>query len=77
MWSVIEVEVGIICVCMPSLRLGITHLFIKIMGSAHRPTPAVGNGEFDNDDTPLSDWTTSNTTFQTSVPVIGRKDTDK
>ncbi|KAL1648509.1 hypothetical protein SLS61_006833 [Didymella pomorum] len=38
LWSVIECQVGIICSCMPSIRLGLTRLFPKIMGSTNRST---------------------------------------
>lgn len=43
LWSVIEADVGIICVCMPSIRLGLARLFPKIMGSsAHASKPTYG-----------------------------------
>ncbi|XPS79832.1 hypothetical protein M3J09_011803 [Ascochyta lentis] len=38
LWSVIECQVGIICTCMPSIRLGLTRLFPKIMGSTNQST---------------------------------------
>jgi hypothetical protein len=38
LWSVIECQVGIVCSCMPSIRLGLTRLFPKIMGSTHQST---------------------------------------
>ncbi|KAJ8115509.1 hypothetical protein OPT61_g2871 [Boeremia exigua] len=38
LWSVIECQVGIICTCMPSIRLGLTRLFPKILGSTNRST---------------------------------------
>jgi hypothetical protein len=33
LWSIIECQVGIICACMPSIRLGLARLFPKILGS--------------------------------------------
>ncbi|RII09966.1 hypothetical protein CUC08_Gglean005956 [Alternaria sp. MG1] len=36
LWSVIEVNVGIICACMPSIRLGLVHLFPTILGSTNQ-----------------------------------------
>jgi hypothetical protein len=38
LWSIIECDVGIICTCMPSIRLGLTRLFPKLMGSTNRST---------------------------------------
>lgn len=38
LWSVIECQVGIICTCMPAIRLGLTRLFPKILGSTNRST---------------------------------------
>ncbi|KAH7124810.1 hypothetical protein B0J13DRAFT_565654 [Dactylonectria estremocensis] len=35
-WSFIEINVGIFCVCMPSLRLFLAYLFPKILGTSHR-----------------------------------------
>lgn len=37
-WSFIEINVGIFCVCMPSLRLLFAYLFPKILGTSHRST---------------------------------------
>ncbi|ORY01680.1 hypothetical protein BCR34DRAFT_91515 [Clohesyomyces aquaticus] len=46
LWSVIEVYVGIVCACMPSLRLGLQRLFPKFLGSsldaASKPTGTGG-----------------------------------
>jgi hypothetical protein len=36
LWSVIEINVGIICACMPSLRLLLVHLFPKQLGSTQQ-----------------------------------------
>ncbi|KAF2740593.1 hypothetical protein EJ04DRAFT_481726 [Polyplosphaeria fusca] len=33
LWSVMECEVGIVCICMPSLRLGLARLFPRFLGS--------------------------------------------
>lgn len=38
LWSVIECQVGIICACMPAIRLGLTRLFPKLLGSTHQST---------------------------------------
>lgn len=38
LWSVIECQVGIICTCMPSIRLGLTRLFPRILGSTNQST---------------------------------------
>lgn len=57
-WSTVEINVGIICVCMPSVRLLLARLFPRIMGTtrkyyasatgrsskrASRPPQAMGN----------------------------------
>ncbi|RGP79401.1 integral membrane [Fusarium longipes] len=34
LWSTIEINVGIICACMPSLRVLLVHLFPKVLGSS-------------------------------------------
>ncbi|KAL6703556.1 hypothetical protein ACN47E_009581 [Coniothyrium glycines] len=34
LWSVLECQVGIICACMPAMRLGLTRLFPKLLGSS-------------------------------------------
>lgn len=36
MWSNIEINVGIICICMPALRLLLVRLFPKILGTTQR-----------------------------------------
>ena len=36
LWSDIEINVGIICACMPSLRLLLVRLFPKILGSTRQ-----------------------------------------
>lgn len=36
MWSVIEINVGLICACMPSFRLLLVHLFPKQLGSTQQ-----------------------------------------
>ncbi|KAF2998310.1 hypothetical protein E8E13_007608 [Curvularia kusanoi] len=38
LWSVMECDVGIICTCMPSIRLGLSRMFPRIMGSTHQST---------------------------------------
>ncbi|KAH7079234.1 hypothetical protein BKA63DRAFT_261794 [Paraphoma chrysanthemicola] len=35
-WSAIELQVGIICICMPSIRLGLNRLMPKTMGSSRQ-----------------------------------------
>lgn len=35
-WSTVEINVGIICVCMPSLRLLLVRVFPRLSPSAHR-----------------------------------------
>lgn len=37
-WSTIEINVGIICACMPSLRLILVHFFPRILGSTRQGT---------------------------------------
>lgn len=34
MWSVMELQVAIVCACMPTIRLGLARLFPRIMGSS-------------------------------------------
>ncbi|KAG9188993.1 hypothetical protein G6011_05861 [Alternaria panax] len=36
LWSIIEVNVGIICACMPSIRLGLVQLFPTLLGSTNQ-----------------------------------------
>lgn len=36
MWSDIEINVGIMCTCMPSLRLLLVRLFPKVLGTTQR-----------------------------------------
>lgn len=36
MWSDIEVNVGLICICMPSLRLLLVRLFPKVLGTTQK-----------------------------------------
>ncbi|EUC40598.1 hypothetical protein COCMIDRAFT_108368, partial [Bipolaris oryzae ATCC 44560] len=44
LWSIIEWEVGIICSCMPAMRLGLAGLFPKILGSTAHSTYKNTNG---------------------------------
>jgi hypothetical protein len=46
LWSILECQVGIICVCMPSIRLGLTRLFPKLLGSSNQSITkeTYGNG---------------------------------
>ncbi|KAH7131282.1 hypothetical protein EDB81DRAFT_808285 [Dactylonectria macrodidyma] len=37
-WSMAEVNVGIICACMPAIRLLLVQLFPKVLGSSHQNT---------------------------------------
>lgn len=36
LWSTVEINVGIICVCLPSVRLLLARLFPRIMGTTKR-----------------------------------------
>lgn len=36
MWSTVEINVGIICVCLPSLRLLLVRLFPRLLGTTQR-----------------------------------------
>jgi len=42
-WSTIEINIGIICACMPSLRLLLVRLFPKVLGTNN--TPPSGSGQ--------------------------------
>ncbi|USP74825.1 hypothetical protein yc1106_02099 [Curvularia clavata] len=44
LWSIIEWEVGIICSCMPAMRLGLARLFPKILDSTAHSTYKSTNG---------------------------------
>ncbi|KAH7078145.1 hypothetical protein BKA63DRAFT_509850 [Paraphoma chrysanthemicola] len=44
LWSIIEWEVGIICSCMPAIRLGLVRLFPRILGSTSNSTYKDTNG---------------------------------
>lgn len=44
-WSIVEVNVGIMCVCMPSLRLLLVRLFICLSGMAQRFGAENSSGE--------------------------------
>lgn len=35
-WSTVEINVGIICACLPSLRLLLVRMFPKLLGTTHR-----------------------------------------
>ncbi|KAL7939382.1 putative PTH11-type G-protein coupled receptor protein [Trichoderma chlorosporum] len=35
-WSVVEINVGLICICLPSLRLLLVRIFPKLQGTAER-----------------------------------------
>lgn len=35
LWSTIEINVGIICACMPNLRLFVGRLFPNVLGTSH------------------------------------------
>lgn len=35
-WSTIEINVGIICACMPSMRMLLVRLFPKVLGTSRR-----------------------------------------
>ncbi|KAF2681989.1 hypothetical protein K458DRAFT_343059 [Lentithecium fluviatile CBS 122367] len=37
-WSTIEINVGIMCACMPALRVILVHAFPKLMGTTRTPT---------------------------------------
>jgi hypothetical protein len=37
-WSTIEINVGIVCACMPSMRVLLVRLFPKILGNTHDAT---------------------------------------
>ncbi|KAF2689677.1 hypothetical protein K458DRAFT_130917 [Lentithecium fluviatile CBS 122367] len=57
LWSIIEWQVGIICCCMPSIRLGLARLFPKILGSTAQSTSKPtygGTGPIRSDGHPLS-----------------------
>ena len=45
LWSVTECDVGIICSCMPSIRLGLSRLFPRIMGSTNQSTAKETGGQ--------------------------------
>ncbi|GJN71043.1 hypothetical protein PLICBS_005104 [Purpureocillium lilacinum] len=44
-WSVIEVNTGMICTCLPSLRLILVRMFPRIFGSSKQATYEKGNRE--------------------------------
>ena len=42
-WSTVEITVGMICACLPSLRLLLAHLFPKIMGTTRHYVSKYGS----------------------------------
>lgn len=46
-WSTIEINVGIICACMPALRLVLVRAFPRILGST-RQYPSRSGGQYVN-----------------------------
>ncbi|KAF2646010.1 hypothetical protein P280DRAFT_386971, partial [Massarina eburnea CBS 473.64] len=48
-WSVIEVQVGIVCACMPSIRLALARLFPKDLGSTHHSATKPTAGRIEDD----------------------------
>ncbi|KAH7081117.1 hypothetical protein BKA63DRAFT_461972 [Paraphoma chrysanthemicola] len=44
LWSIIEYQVGVICICMPSIRLGIARLLPKAMGSSRQNGASTSHG---------------------------------
>ncbi|KAF7548704.1 hypothetical protein G7Z17_g6882 [Cylindrodendrum hubeiense] len=61
-WSTVEISVGIICACMPSLRLLLVRLFPKILGTSQRYYANYAsntNGQVKSHSRPLGTNTTS------------------
>jgi hypothetical protein len=46
MWSTIEINVGIICACMPSLRVLLVRLFPKMLGSSSQQYYNYGSNHY-------------------------------
>lgn len=46
LWSTVEVNIGVICVCLPSLRLLLVRLYPKLSGSAKRQSAYYTNSEY-------------------------------
>jgi len=49
LWSMLELDVGIICVCMPNIRLILVRLFPKVMATANQSRAGIsgtGTGKF-------------------------------
>lgn len=67
LWSTIEVEVGLICACMPAIRLGIARIFPKTFGSSADSKQTGANRSHGN--TLRSDWAASRIGVTTSVRV--------
>ncbi|KAH7091693.1 hypothetical protein FB567DRAFT_465162 [Paraphoma chrysanthemicola] len=44
LWSIVEYQVGVICLCMPSIRLGLARLLPKAMGSSRKNGASSSHG---------------------------------
>ncbi|KAK3201487.1 hypothetical protein GRF29_185g1119024 [Pseudopithomyces chartarum] len=72
LWSLLEVQVGIICACLPSIRLGLARLFPKIMGSSvGNSKPSKQNNSHGN--TLGTNWSVNGIGVTTSVRVSHAK----
>lgn len=69
LWSVIEVEVGIICSCMPSIRLGLARLFPKILGSSIQSSSKPTGAANSHGNTLGTNWSINGIGVTTSVRV--------
>lgn len=73
LWSNIEVQVGIICACMPAMRLGLVTLFPKIKGHSYHLSRPSGTG-LSGSTFPRREWVADqNISVTTSVKITGGK----
>ncbi|CAI6337607.1 unnamed protein product [Periconia digitata] len=71
LWSNIEVQVGIICACMPAIRLGLVRLFPKIRGSSREASNQSSRrrANFPSISPPIQERSRNDISVKTSVRV--------
>ncbi|KAF2450403.1 hypothetical protein P171DRAFT_516288 [Karstenula rhodostoma CBS 690.94] len=69
LWSFIETEVGLICACMPSIRLCLARAFPKIMGSSVHSSSKQTGGNNSHGNTLNTNWSHNAIGVTTSVRV--------
>ncbi|KAL9625282.1 MAG: hypothetical protein Q9160_000684 [Pyrenula sp. 1 TL-2023] len=76
-WSSLEVNVAVICACLPMLKPLIVHIFPRLLGSTRREAGSAGavgasNGDRNTHIFPLVDGTGTMPAFPSNVAAMGR-----